>query len=336
MSALRWALVHAPEDPAVGAWIAAAAAVDAPKPRLVPWADVLNGTAAFDDGELVHAERLTPVAPARYGGSLDRHGRLATALATLNEQLVTGDATATADVAATLLALDRKRCTEHLAAAGVSVPVVSAGDGVVRQRFTEPCDALSSLSASGDGVRSTLALTRTRGGFELRHTLHGHYYRGATDDPPGDEGIVVRELLARDDETFAVEELPTAYLNNAQYRFRLAVIDGRVTHAAGRVADTLVAREYFGGRRREIEAYQARFGAEAWDRLTGIAEQAAAAFPSLRALGVDIAASQVGGADLVYDIDPFGARLPAALGLPGTAGAGLEVGATTLRSWLTR
>ena len=340
MSDPRWALVHAPDDPAVAAWIAAAAAVDAPKPRLVPWADVLNGSATFDDGELVHAERLTPVVPTRYGGSRDRYDRLAAALATLNDRLAADNATSTADASATLLALDRKRCTEHLAAAGLPVPVAATGKSVVRQRFAEPCDAMSWLSAHGDGVSTSLALARTRGGYELRHTLRVRYYPGGTDDPPGSQGHMVRDLLARDDETFAVGELPTTYFDSAQQRFRFAVIDGRVTHAAGRNADTLVAREYFGGRRREIDAYRERFGAEAWHRLIDLAEQAAAAFPGLRALGVDLAAGQidgqVDGPDLGCEIDPFGARLPAALGLPGTAGEGLEVAATTLRCWMAR
>jgi hypothetical protein len=331
MSALRWAVVHAPDDLAVSAWTAAAIAVDAPQPRLVPWVDVLNGTASFSDGELVHAERLTPTAPTRYGGSRDRYERFAAALGVFTDQLAADNARPTADAAATLLALDRKRCTDHLATAGVPVP--EAGDGVVRQRFAEPCDATSEVHYGR--VDTTLALVRTRSGYELRHTLHREFHRDPDDDHTFDEAGIVRELLARDDETYATGELPTVYLNNAQHRFRFAVIDGRVTHAAGRLADKPLAREYYGGRRREIDAYHQRFGAEAWHRLIGIAEQAATAFPALRAIGVDIAASQVQGPDLVYDIDPFGARLPAALGLPGTTGEGLEVAATMLRSWMT-
>jgi hypothetical protein len=191
---------------------------------------------------------------------------------------------------------------------------------------------------------------------------------------------MVRDLLGRDDETYAVADLPTAYLNRVQYRFRFSVVDGRVTHAAGRPADLRPAREYFGGRRREIEAYCARFGASAWQDLIGIAEQAAAAFPGLRSVGVDLAPDQVGRRDInrgtpdpdaiakakkhmselsekfgivfpeiplrmdaassptvahdvVYDIDPFGAHLPGAHGLPGTTGEGLDVPATVLRGW---
>lgn len=332
MSDLRWALVHAPGDPAVSAWIAAAAAMDAPRPRLVPWDDVLSGAANFSGGELVHAERCTPTVPTRYGGSRDRHERLAAALATLNTRLAAANATTTADAAATLLALDRKRCAEHLAVAGVPVP--GAGGRFIRQRFAEPCDATSEDRRGS--ILSTLALVRTRSGYELRHTLHMDYFRGAGDDHADDEKERFSELLTHDDETFTVDDLPTAYLNDAQHRFRFAVIDGRVTHAAGRLADKPMAREYYGGRRREIDAYRERFGAEAWQRLIDLAEQAAHAFPGLRAIGIDIAASQVNGPDLVYDVDPFGARLPAALGLPGTAGAGFEVPATMLRSWMTK
>jgi hypothetical protein len=52
-----------------------------------------------------------------------------------------------------------------------------------------------------------------------------------------------------------------------------------------RPEDTYPAREYFGGRRREIDAYRRRFGADAWQDLIAIAERAAAAFPGLRAVG---------------------------------------------------
>ena len=332
MSDLRWALLHTPGDPAASAWSAAAAAVDAPQPRLVPWDDVLNGTASFGDGELVHAERLTPTAPARYGGSRDRYERFAAVLAALNTRLAADKAAATADAAATLLSLDRKRCIEHLAAAGI--PVAEAGGLFIRQRFAEPGDAISEDRRGS--IVTTLAPVRTRSGYELHHTLHSHYHRAVGDEDAGYEAGIVGKLLTRDDETFAVGDLPTAHLNNAKHRFRFAVIDGRVTHAAGILADKPVAREYFGGRRREIDAYHERFGVEAWQRLIEIAEQAATVFPGLRAIGVDIAASQVNGPDLVYDIDPFGARLPAALGIPGTAGEGLEVAATTPRSWMTR
>lgn len=323
MSTLRWAVVHAPEDAAVPAWTAAAAAVDVPQPRLVPWAEVLDGTAGFNEGELVHAERLTPVTPLRYGGSGERHEQFAAALGVLGERLKADGAEAAADPAETLLALDRRRCTEHLAASGVSAP--GAGDQFARQRFAEPGDAVSQLRGNGSVV-STLRLVRTREGDELHHGLHGSYH----------EAGAIGEILARDGEIFTVGDLPTAYLNGEQYRFRFAVVDGRVTHAAGRLADTVLAREYFGGRRREIEAYHERFGAEKWQQVVALAERAATAFPGLRALGVDIAASQAGRPDVVYDIDPFGARLPAALGLPGGIGEGLRVQAAALRSRLSR
>lgn len=331
MSDLTWALVCTPDDPAVAAWTAAAATLGAPPPRLVPWSDVLGGAAVFRAGELVHAERLIPAAPNRYGGSRSRYERLAAALRTLHERIAADGATATAEAPAVLLALDRQRCTEHLAATGVPVP--QAGSRFLRQRFAEPGDA---VSESRGGIRTTLALVRTRTGFELRHTLHGQHYAETGGDGAVDEAGIVGELLAREDEIFAVDDLPTAYLNDAQHHFRFAVVDGNVTHAAGRLADSLLAREYYGGRRREIDAYHHRFGPEAWKRLIGIAERAAAAFPGLRTVGVDIAASQTGGPDVVYDIDPFGARLPSALGLPGTAGETLEVTATALRSWMRR
>lgn len=51
------------------------------------------------------------------------------------------------------------------------------------------------------------------------------------------------------------------------------------------------------------EAYHRRFGAAAWQRLIDLAERAAAAFPGLPALGVDVAPGQTGDPDVVCDID---------------------------------
>lgn len=245
----------------------------------------------------------------------------ASLLGLLGDRLKAAGAEAAADASATLLALDRKRCTEHLAASGVSVP--EAGSEYARQRFAEPGDAVSQLRSDGHAI-TALKAVRTREGYELHHTLH-HVW---------DESGIVADVLAGDEDVFTVGKLPTAYLDHEQHRFRFSVIDGRVTHAAGRLAVKVLAREYFGRRRREIEAYHERFGAERWQRVIELAEQAATAFPGLRAIGVDIAAGQGAEADVVYDIDPFGARLPAALGLPGGVGEGVRVRAAILRSRL--
>jgi hypothetical protein len=255
--------------------------------------------------------------------------------------------------------------------------VPEVGGSVVRQRFAEPGDAISQV---GDRIQTPFALFRGRAGFELRHGSAGQYYHPGKDgDDDGASAEAVRDLLEREDETYSVKDLPTAYLNSIQYRFRFAVLDGRVTHSVGRPAETRPAREYFGGKRREIEAYRARFGADAWQDLVGIAEHAAAAFPGLRSVGVDLAPDQRGRHDiirpapdpeeaarhwqrwadnliqagrtpppkpdfgrplipndLVYDIDPFGPRLPGALGLEGPGAAGLEVPAAMLRMWAER
>lgn len=375
----RWVLVAMPEDPAVAAWTQAADTTGVARPRIVPWTEVLDGGARFAEGELVHAERLTPAVQLRYGGSRERYESFAKALGLLDERIAEAGAVATADSSALLLALDRQRCAEHLGAAGVPVP--QAGGVVVRQRFAEPGDAVSLV---GTLIRTPLALMRGRSAFELRHGSVPRSYDGR-DRESNDEGVSaekVRTLLERDDETYRVKDLPAAYLDDVQYRFRFAVLDGRVTHAAGRPEDDRPAREYFGGRRREIDAYRKRFGDDAWLDLVGIAEQAAAAFPGLRSVGVDLAPDQTRRSDVthaapdpeatarvreaiaeklamigltlppmpptdspaerliahdvVYDIDPFGARLPGASGWEGTVGEGLEVPAAMLRMWAAR
>lgn len=326
-------MVAVPEDPAIGMWTRAADATGVARPRIVPWAEVLDGSACFTAGELVHAERLTPAVPLRYGGSRARYEAFAKALGLLDALIASAGATASADSTALLLALDRQRCAEYLSVAGVPVPQV--GGEVVRQRFAEPGDAIFHV---GVHIRTPMTLLRSRSALELRHQSAQRAYRGAKHQSDDEivTGEIVRDLLEREDETYRVKDLPYAYLNEALYRFRFAVLDGRVTHAVGRLADDRPAREYFGGKRRDIAAYCERFGDSAWQDLIRIAEHAAAVFPSLRLVGVDVAPDQTGGRDFVYDIDPFGPRLPGALGLEGTAGEGLELPATVLRAWAAR
>lgn len=328
MNGRRWALVAAAEDLETAAWAKAIAAVGGQEPRRVPWSAVLDGSAAFKAGELVHALRLIPTTPARYGGSRERYEGLAAALDRLQTLVTEAGATVTVEPGDALLALDRLRCSQHLATAGITIPL--PGRRVLRQRYAEPGDAVTEVR--GGGIFTTLTPARTRDGYELRNSRRQREYRDYGFRAIADTAVV-RDLLEQHEEVVGVENLSYIYVDGDLYRFRLAVVDGEVTHAAGRFGEFRLAREYYGGRRREVEAFQATRG-ETWAELVALAERAATAFPGLRSVGVDVTAGPRGDDLAVYDIDPFGARLPGALGLINGGGEGLDVASTTVRAWL--
>src|SRR2546423_1425115 len=129
----------------------------------------------------------------------------------------------------------------------------------------------------------------------------------------------------------AVAWLHRAYLDNDFYDMRFALVDGKVTHAAGVVRERIIAREWYGGRRRELADFQDRFGDARWSKLVALAERTAALFPGIRSLGVDVILDNF-EAEYVFDVNPFGAHLPGLVGDPGTIGEGVSVRAAVLRS----
>lgn len=128
-----------------------------------------------------------------------------------------------------------------------------------------------------DAWRTRLFRHRTRAGFEVWR---------APSQVAGDTGemAAVAEMLAEDG-IHAVRSLYRIHVGSHYSDLRFAVLDRKVTHAAGVRADLVILREWYGGRRSEIDAFVTRFGAERWARLVALAERAATFFPGVRSLG---------------------------------------------------
>ncbi|MBS2538369.1 hypothetical protein KGQ20_37025 [Catenulispora sp. NF23] len=337
MSALNWAVVAGTDEPARAEWTRAALEAresgepgesGVAEPRFVAWSAVLSSEAEFRAGELVFVERLYPRnAENPVGGHRARYEELRVALRQLEAAVTKAGATLAVAVEPMLLALDRRRLDAFLRLNGF--PVLESDDsltddGILRPRFAGSDEWLI------DGSWTHLFLHRTRTGHEVRHGP-GRRVPGAR------ESADLTGLLA-DDGIHTVASLLRVYLSGTHYDIRFAVLDGKATHAAGVIRGQAVAREWYGGRRRELEAFLERFGDERWQRLVSLAERTAAHFPGIRSLGVDLAVDNH-ESEFVFGVDPFGAFLPGLVsGLPNPTDdrRSLSVRAAVLRSPASR
>ena len=312
------------DEPARAEWSRAARETGLAQPRFVPWSAVVASEAEFAPGEVVFVERLHPdTAGNPVGGQRARYAELQAALEHLDVGVTKAGATLAASVEQTLLALDRTKCDEFLRQSGL--PLLELSDvSAVRSNILRPRFA-GSDEWMIDGWRTQLFRHRTRTGFEVWR---------APGQSSGDnrELAQVAELLA-DDGFHAVAALHRVHVLNDFYDFRFAVVDGKVTHAAGvKREGEILAREWYGGKRREIDAFVKRFTTERWERLIALAERTATFFPGIRSLGVDLIMDNE-KSEFVFDVDPFGASLPGLVA--GLADAGGEPGpvrAAVLRS----
>jgi hypothetical protein len=325
MSTVSWAVVATENEPARAGWSRAAQDAGIGQPRFVPWSAVVNASpeAEFEPGEVVFAERLHPrIADNPVGGHRARYAELQAALEQLDAAVTKAGATLAAPVEPTLLALDRTKRDEFLRQNGV--PLLELSD----QSSTDPTILRPRFAGSDDWMidswRTQLFLHRTRTGVEV--------WSG-----PGEAGndrrerAEIVEMLAGDG-IHAVADLHRVHLTSTFCDIRIAVIDGKATHGAGVIREQVVAREWYGGRRREVDAFLERFGIERWERVTALAERAATFFPGIRSLGVDLCMDNE-KSEYVFDVDPFGAFLPGlTASMPNAAREPVSVRAAVLRS----
>ncbi|MEY9931954.1 hypothetical protein ABH926_006603 [Catenulispora sp. GP43] len=324
MSTPSWAVVTGQEDEAARAeWSRAAQQAGLAQPRFVPWSAVVDSEAEFGSGEVVFAERLYPdTAADPVGGQRARYAHLQAALERLDAAATKAGASLAASVEQTLLALDRTKCDAFLRDSGLPLlelsDVSAVGGNTLRPRFAGSDEWMI------DGWRTQLFRHRTRTGFEVWRAPG----QGAGDRR---ELAEVAELLAPDG-IHAVASLHRVHLLNNFYDFRFAVLDGKVTHAVGVKREGDALREWYGGRRREIDAFLTRFATERWERLIALAERTATLFAGIRSLGVDLILDNE-KSEYVFDVDPFGASLPGLVGgLPGAEGEPVSVRGAVLRS----
>lgn len=360
MSSLRLAVVGNPDNRRVGLFRDAAASLGLAAPRVVPWLDVLSGTAAFHAGEVVRIDspgedaevtrllrgQSEPVDMYRVEGTRAWYEGFVKVLEALHYEIEAADAHALADAEETAIAFDKARCHALLSEHGISVPkaipgVVDFESLLAGQREHDWEDAYVKIrhGSSASGVvkvrsrfgelraETSAELRRVPGGYELYNSLKFRTYRRRSEirmviDRLAEDGLHVEHAVGK------------ISIQRQETDLRLVTVGGRVTHAVGRSSDLPITNLHLGGKRREAAEYRATIGEERWTQVIDLAERTAACFPRTHCLGIDILSDAE--RDYVGEVNAYGDLLPRLLGLPGTLGEGVDTYTAQLKSLLAK
>jgi glutathione synthase/RimK-type ligase-like ATP-grasp enzyme len=356
MRALHLAVVGNPDNRRVTLLREAAAALGMTEPRVVPWLEVLQGTAEFRAGELVRIDspgedaevtRLLrgepePVDMYRVEGSRVWYEGFVKALERLHERIEGARAHALASAEDTAIAFDKARCHALLSERGISVPAAIPGivdfksltasraehgwsEVYVKIRHGSSASGVVSVSHNGalTWAITSAELHRTAHGYELYNSLKVRHYSREQDialliDRLGLDGLHVE---------IAIRKL---YIQRNETDLRLVTVGGRVTHAVGRSSSLPITNLHLGGSRRDVREFRERVGALRWGRIIELAERTAACFPRSHCLGIDVLSDT--DQDYIGEVNAYGDLLPKLVGLPGTLGEGADTYTAQLAS----
>ncbi|MFG3344383.1 STM4014 family protein [Streptomyces sp. NPDC048018] len=362
-SAPALVVVGDPEGRRVRFFQDAALAAGLPRPRAVPWLDVLRGGAAFRPGERVRLDspgeqpevdrllRGVPE-PTRVEGSGRWYAGFTAAVAGLAAQVRSAGAELLADPGELAVLFDKRRSHERLAAAGVPVPpsptsgaaappvrgwehvrAITADPGMRRvfvklAHGSSASGVLAVETAGGGRVQATTSVERRADG-RLHNSLRVRRYTSER------EVAAIVDALAPDG--LHVERwLPKASLGGRAADLRVVVVDGRATHAVVRTSRSPMTNLHLGGARGDLDAVRAAIAAAGGrfaDALT-VCERAAAAFPGTRCVGVDLLPGTGWRRFSVGEVNAFGDLLPGLTGLPGGGAEGRDTYAAQVAALL--
>ncbi|MFG2817991.1 STM4014 family protein [Kitasatospora sp. NPDC048365] len=350
---MRLTVLGNPGHRRVTLFAAAARAAGLPEPAVLPWLDVLRGTAGPAPGTLlridspgeepaVDALLRGPVlgagyAPTRVEGGPAWHAGVVGALHRLAARpgvRLLGDP---AEIAAMF---DKPAAHARLDAAGVPVPRALGGAAPagwedlkerlraagMRRVFLKPAHGSSASGVvalefgAGGRVQATTSVEVAADG--LHNSLRVRRHRAERE---------VAELVDRlAPERLHVEQwVPKAGQHGHAADLRVVVVGGRATHVVVRTGRHPMTNLHLGGARGDLAAARAAAG-PAWPALLETAERAAACFPHSPAVGVDLLPTPRWRRTLVGEVNAFGDLLPGLPGLPDGPAAGLD----TYGAWI--
>ncbi|WP_370415880.1 STM4014 family protein [Streptomyces fradiae] len=341
------AVVGNPGSRRVRFFLDAVAAAGLPAARVVPWLDVLRGTAEFRSGETVRVDspgedpevdRLLRGTddPTRAEGSRRWYEAFTGALPELAARVAAAGAALVDDPAETAVLFDKRLTHGRLRAAGVPVPdsptsgpggppvrgwadlrALMAGAGLARV-FVKPAHGSSASgvlaleTAGGGRVQATTSVERAPDG-RLFNSLRVRRY--------GTEAEVAALVDALAPDGLHIERwIPKAALQGRAADLRVVVVDGRATHAVVRTSRSPLTNLHLGGARGDLAAVRAATataGGRFADALA-VCERAAAAFPGTHCVGVDLLPAAGWRRFSVGEVNAFGDLLPGLTGLPGS------------------
>jgi glutathione synthase/RimK-type ligase-like ATP-grasp enzyme len=319
----------------------------APAARVVPWLDVLRGRAEFRPGELVRIDSpgedreveraLRGVDdPTRVEGSALWYERFTAAVRDIAVRAEAGGARLLDDPAELAVLFDKRLCHAALLAAGVAVPrsptsgaaapPVRGWDDVrsllaatgMRRVFVKPAHG---SSASGVMALETAGGGRVQATTSVERDAEGRLFNSLRVRRYGSEREVAALVDALAPDGLHIERwLPKASQRGRVADLRVVVVAGRATHAVVRTSRSPMTNLHLGGLRGDLA--EARAATEAvggsWTGALAVCERAAACFPGVSRVGVDLLPSTGWRRFAVGEVNAFGDLLPGLTGMPGS------------------
>ncbi|WP_406864087.1 STM4014 family protein [Streptomyces sp. HUAS MG47] len=362
-AAPRLVVVGHPENRRVAYFRAAVRAAGLPEARVMPWLDVVRGTARFAAGESVRldspgehpeVDRLLRGVddPTRVEGSGRWYARFTEVVAELAASAGAAGAALLDDPADLAVLFDKRLTHGRLREAGVPVPESpTSGPGApavtgwadVRARMAEAglrrvfvklahgssASGVLAVETAGSGrVQATTSVERAPDG-RLFNSLRVRRYTTES------EVAAIVDVLAPDG-LHLERWLPKATQGGRSADLRVVVIDGRATHALVRTSRSPLTNLHLGGARGDLDAARTAVAAAGagWPDALGVCERAAAAFPGTRCVGVDLLPATGWRRFAVGEVNAFGDLLPGLTGLPGSGAEGLDTYAAQVAALL--
>lgn len=318
------------------------------EPRVVAWLDVLRGDAGFRSGEMVRVDspgedaevtRLLrgadePIDMYRVEGTRQWYQGFTAALARLEQDIDDAGAVRLFTSRGVATAFDKLATHTVLADAGVPVPLRAPTDGsesaFIKIRHGSSASGVVALTVRGPHRRAvtSVELVRTETGVELYNSLKVRRYLHDSD---------IDDLLAAlaPDGLHAERWVRKTNIDGRDCDLRIVTVAGRATHAVVRTSTSPMTNLHLGGQRGDLAAFQALVGDKRWTAILEIAEAAAACFPGVHCLGIDVLPG-ADGSDYVGEVNAYGDLLPNLRGLPGTPGEGTGTYGAQVRSLIGR
>ncbi|GAA1992284.1 STM4014 family protein [Catenulispora subtropica] len=344
----RFAVVGNPDNRRVGLFAEAVRAAGLPEPRVVPWLDVLGGDAVFHRGEVVRVDspgedaevtRLlrgssAPVDMYRVEGTRDWYAGFTAALGKLQGAIEEAGAVSLFRHEEVAIAFDKLRCHELLTDVGLPVPGAAEIDGsetaFLKIRHGSSASGVVALTVRGARRRAvtSVEMVRTDQGIELYNSLRVRtYLRDADIDD------LLRALAP--DGLHAERWIPKLKQDGRDCDLRIVTVGGSATHAVLRTSEHPMTNLHLGGRRGDLARFRDAVGDERWHTILRHAETTAACFPGVHTLGIDVLPG-ADGHDYIGEVNAYGDLLPNLMGLPGTAGEGVDTYGAQVRSLIGR
>ncbi|MEU1126163.1 STM4014 family protein [Streptomyces sp. NPDC005899] len=348
------AVVGIPGNRRVALFQEAVRAAGLPPARVVPWAQVLRGEAAFLAGERVRVDSpgedaevellLRGVAdPARVEGTALWYDRFTSAVRDVGRAAAAAGAVLLDDPDDIAVLFDKRLCHGAMDAAGVPVPDsptsgpaaapvrdwtdvrgLMAGHRMprafVKLAHGSSASGVLAVETAGPGrARATTSVERDGSG-RLFNSLRVRTYRTER------EVAEIIDALAPDG--LHVERwLPKASVPGGRVAdLRVVVIAGRATHAVVRTSRSPMTNLHLGGTRGDLRQVRAAVeaGGGSWREVLAVCERAAACFPGTLCVAVDLLPSTGWRRFAVGEVNAFGDLLPRLTGLPDTGTEGMD------------